>query len=144
MYTSGISGFRGAKISTPGSLASAAVLDDSFIAQEKMEVKQIAFLVSTATVSSGNIVVTVKKRITVNSASGEVTLGTLTIPTAIAAGKMYYKNISPVKLDAGEQVVFEVTTAAAGGGAAGSGYACILADQSPEQPLDNADMVASA
>lgn len=142
MYTSGISGFRTA--ASAGSLTAAAVLADDFIAQEKMEVKQIAFVISTATVSSGNIVITVKKRITVDSATGEVTIGTLSIPTAVAAGAVYYKDVTPVKVDQGEQVVFEVTTAAAGGGAAGAGYALLQADQSPEEPADNADMVASA
>lgn len=141
MYTSGAVGMRLCQAAEV--LTSAAVLTDNFVAMEKVEVKQVGFLITTATVSSGNIVVAVKKRVTAGSASGESTVGTLTIPGGVAAGKIYYKKITPVKLDLGEQIVFEVTTAAAGGGAAGAGYSLVDYDQCPEQPADNTDMVLS-
>lgn len=130
-------------ISTAESLASAAVIA-RFMAMHQVQVKQIAFVVSTATVSSANIVVTVKRRPTVGSSSGEVTIGTLSIPTGVAAGKMYYKNVTPVTVAQGEEIVFEVTTAAAGMGAAGAGYSGFDAEHDPEVPANNSDMVASA
>lgn len=141
MYIEQFGGIRA--ISSAESLASAAVIA-RFLAMKQISVKQIAFVISTATVSTGNIVVTVKRRPTVGSTSGEVTIGTLTIPTAIAAGKMYYKNVTPVVVAQGEEVVFEVTTAAAGMGAAGAGYSSLGVEHDPEQPANNSDMVASA
>jgi hypothetical protein len=79
----------------------------------------VGFAISTATVSSGNIVVTVKKR----------------------NGGKY---IDPSLLQVGEVIAFEVTTAAAGGGAAGAGYSIVQVNYSPEELANNSDFVQSA
>lgn len=125
------------------SLGSAAVINQ-FVCQNAVMLEFIGFLVSTATVSSGNIVVAVKKRPTVGSATGEVLIANITIPSGVAAGKRYGKMISPVQFQLGDVISFEVTTASAGGGAAGAGYAMVGVNFSPESLANNASFVKSA
>lgn len=124
------------------SLASAAVVQ-SFTVLEQGQVDRLYFAVSTTVVSSGNVVVTFKRRPTLNSASGEVSIGTIVIPAGTAAGKVLYKGVTPVVCAAGEQIVIEVTTAAAGGGAAGNGQGFFFMEQDPETDANNADMQLS-
>ncbi|NCX93159.1 MAG: hypothetical protein EBX40_00570 [Gammaproteobacteria bacterium] len=124
-------------------LTSAAVVQ-SFTVLEQCQVSDIFFVISTAVVSSGNVVVTFKRRPTIGSATGEVSIGTVVIPGGAAVGKVYYKKVSPVVCAVGEQIVIEVTTAAAGGGAAGNGQGFFEAEQDPETPANNADMILSA
>jgi hypothetical protein len=116
----------------------------SFTVQAQCQVDQLFFAISTSVVSSGNVVVTFKRRPTLGSTSGEVTIGTLTMPSGAAAGKVYYKAVAPVVCLAGEQIVVEVTTAAAGGSAAGNGQGFFDAEQDPETNANNPDMVLSA
>lgn len=125
------------------SLGSAAVVNQ-FVCQNPVMLEFIGFLISTATVSSGNIVITVKKRPVVGSASGESSVATITIPSGVAAGKRYGKMISPVQFQAGDVISFEVTTASAGGGAAGAGYAMVGVNFSPESLVNSANFVQSA
>lgn len=124
-------------------LTSAAVVQ-SFTVLEQCQVSQLYFAISTATVSTGDIVVAFKRRPTLGSSSGEVTIGSLTIPSGVAAGRVYYKYVDPVVCAAGEQIVIEVTTAAAGMGAAGNGQGFFSAQQDPETDANNSDMVESA
>lgn len=124
-------------------LTSAAVVQ-SFTVLEQGQVDRLYFAVSTSVVSTGNVVVTFKRRPTLNSASGEVSIGTIVIPGGTAAGKVLYKAVNPVVCAAGEQIVIEVTTAAAGGGAAGNGQGFFHMEQDPETDANNADMQLSS
>lgn len=96
----------------------------NFIALAKVQVKRVSFVVTVATVSSGGIVLTFYKRPTAGGGvtTGQTSLGTITIPAAAVAGAVYYLDISGATLQPGEALECDVTTAAAGGGAAGSGY----------------------
>jgi hypothetical protein len=125
------------------SLTSAAVINSQPIVKRCL-IKRLSFIVSTATVSSGNIVITAYYRPTVGSSSSQVSLGTITIPTSIAAGKVYYKDITPYSAAPGGDVSFSVTTAAAGGGAAGAGFCAVEFEQDPEVAANESNMVASA
>lgn len=125
------------------SLASAAVINRYLVAQQQ-EVSLLALAISTSVVSTGNVVVTFKRRPTLGSSSGEVSLGTITIPNGAAAGKTYYKSIDPVVCAVGEEVIAEVTTAAAGMGAAGNGQGFVCSNEDPEEFSNNSDMVESA
>mgnify|MGYP003347377665 FL=1 len=100
--------------------------------------------ISTAVVSSGGVVITVKNRPTVASAAGESTITTLTVPAGTAAGKVVYKDINEALIVPGGSLVFEVTTAAAGGGAAGGGIYGFVACEDPEYKLNESSMIASA
>lgn len=137
-------GLAGMGTQGPAVLTGAGVLAHRYMAQMALKVVRVGISISTATVSTGNIVITVKKRPTVGSASGESTIGTLTIPTSIAAGKKYYKDLSGVHVDPGEEIAFDVTTAAAGGGAAGAGVPFCEVEEDPEYVGNQSDMVASA
>lgn len=108
-------------------------------------VKRIGATVKTATVSSGNIIIDFDKRVLTGSDTGRVTsgVGRLTIPTAIAAGKVMYKDITPVDLNVGDQVIVTVTTAAAGGGAAGGGTYFFEFIDRHETMANQTDAVAS-
>lgn len=125
-------------------LTAAAVHGKTLLPQDKMLINRIQMHVTTATVSTGNIVVAFKKYLAPGVSAGAVTLGSITIPTAIAAGKVYYKDISSVGLEPGQEIVVEVTTAAAGGGAAGAAVFALVGEEDPEVPANMSNMVASA
>lgn len=129
--------------STAQSLASAA---DMLVYNvcEQIVVTRIMLQVSTATVSTGNIVVSVYERPTYGSSSGQVLIGTLVIPSGVAAGKIYYKDVESVKIPQGSQLAFVCSTAAAGGGAAGAGFSNFKAFMASEDPKNVSQMVLSA
>ena len=128
----------------PGSLGSTAVISEHVCIGNQVEIRRVAIAISTATVSTGNIVVTVRNRPTVGSATGQSTLATLTIPTGVAAGKVYYKDVNQAIIVPGGSIAFEVTTAAAGGSAAGAGVCGFIAQEDPEYAPNLSSMVASA
>lgn len=125
-------------------LTAAAVQTFGWLAVENVRATRIGIKITTATVSSGSIVINFRRRPTFASSSGQSSLGTITVPTAIAANKVYYKDITPVNMTEFDQVVVEVTTAAAGGGAAGQGVAFLVVDYDAETPANDSNMVASA
>lgn len=106
-------------------------------------VAELRAMITTAVVSTGGVVVAFKRYPTYGSSAGAVTLGTLTIPAGTAAGKVVYKRINPSNLIPGDQLVAEVTTAAAGGGAAGGALYSFSAEEDPEYPPNQSDMIAS-
>lgn len=125
-------------------LTSTAVIAEWVCGTGRFQVKRIGFVVTTATVSSGNIVLEVNHRPTALSSSSEVQKDTLTIPGGVAAGTVYYTEVTPFALGPGESISLEVTTAAAGGGAAGKGFFCFEVDEDPEYKSNESEMVASA
>lgn len=130
---------------TVSDLTSAAVAQ-RYIATAKVIVKRVAVSIQTATVSNVSIVITPRKRPTPNSSASQSSGSTITVPTAIAAGSVYYKDLAtPLTFQPGEELAFEVTTAAGGGGAAGAGWCfpCQV-EESPEVPLNLTNHVASA
>lgn len=126
------------------SLASTAVIQ-KFSALRQFIPRRLAIGITTATVSNANIVVTVKKYLALNNNANAVTLDTIVIPGGVAIGKMYYVDLNgATKIAPGEELVFEVTTAAAGGGAAGKGIAYVECEDSPEMPANHSLMIESA
>jgi hypothetical protein len=125
------------------SLASASVVQTNVVGVG-MRVRRFGFQIKTATVSNVDIVVKLKQYPIASSSANAVTLATLTIPTGIAAGAIYYKELDSVKIVPGNGLVVEVTTAAGGGGAAGDGYAFIEGYHHPEDPRNVSVMVLSA
>ncbi len=106
--------------------------------------------ITTLTNSTGNISVKFDRRPTAGSddSRGNGDVGTLTIATGKAAGACYYEDTDYVvagtgawvaTLDEGEQVVFEVITAAT---TAGEGIPWLLVEVDPELPANNSAMVA--
>lgn len=114
--------------------------------QRRCEIRRIALSVAiTSATSTANPVVTFQRRPTPGSATGAVTLGTITIPTGSAAPKVYFKDITPVILNAGESIAFNLTTQGTdASAAAGTAYAGAELLPTPEVPLNESNMVASA
>ena len=125
------------------SLASAAVHGE-YVCVEQCALKRLAFALSVSVVSTGACVVAFKKRTAIGVTANEVTLGTLTIPATATAGKVVVKEINEAVLAPGEVLALEVTTAAAGGGAAGSGYYGYVLEEDPEYVLNQANVIVSA
>lgn len=121
-----------------------AAVHGEYVCIEQCALKRIAFAVSVAVVSSGASVVAFKKRTAIGVTAGEVTLGSLSIPAGTAAGKVVVKEINEAILAPGEVLALEVTTAAAGGGAAGQGYYGYVLEEDPEYVLNQANVVVSA
>lgn len=135
---------KAANKATSVDLTSAAVADVSYVFGCQAKVKRIGFIVTTATVSTGSIVMAFKQYPVAGSSSNAVTIGSLTIPTGVAAGAVYYKDLSGTVMVPGDELVCQVTTAAAGGGAAGVGYYFFELERDPEYASNQSDMVASA
>lgn len=111
----------------------------------RCKVKRLMFLEETLVVATSTApVVEFNRRPTVGSSSGEVLLGTLTIPDATAIGTVIYKDIEPVVFNPGEELSFEHVTQAAGGSIAGDGYYAVECEDYPEQPGNETKMTASA
>ena len=125
------------------SLASAAVVGPKFNAHRHVAVKRVGVKVVGAITSSGAIVLNVRKRPIPHSSSGQSSLGTITIPAAAALGASYYLELDEdlATLRPGEQIALEVTTAAAGMGAAGNGQAWIDAEDNPKALIDDTSFI---
>ena len=134
----------------PAVLTSTGVKSEFACIGERVAIQRVAIAISTAVVSSGGVVITVKNRPVVASAgtpgtaTAESTITTLTVPAGTAAGKVVYKDINEALIVPGGSLVFEVTTAAAGGGAAGGGIYGFVASEDPEYKTNESSMIASA
>jgi len=87
-----------------------------------------------------NVVASFKYRPTPGSATGEVVIGTLTLPVAAAIGKQYYKKLFDYLALPGGELVVDITTASTAGAAA-FGF---FGEPQWANPLDNANQIASA
>lgn len=119
-------------------LSGAAVHTTFVPVMAQMKVKRLEVLVSVVTVGAATIAF--KRRPTFASATGEVTMGSVVVPAATAAGKVVYKDITPVVCFPGDQIVYEITSAAT----SGSAHYGVAGELDPEQPANQSDMIASA
>ena len=111
-------------------------------------VLRVGEVITTAVVSNVTAQVAFDRRIVTSGDVGRVaaldgTNGVLLIPTGTAIGKVVFKDVR-VDLDPGDQIVPEVTVAAAGPGAAGAGRYFYEYIERHETPANCADMVLSA
>lgn len=128
----------------PIDLTATGVPDFSYVVFEPMRVWRFMAYVTTATVSTGTIVVQMLYRPVYGSSSGQVVVATVNIPTGVAVDKIYYKDLTPYNIAAGNEIAFNVSTAAAGGGAAGGCILQFLADFSPEAAVNQSKFVLSS
>lgn len=138
MYTKTLGGVQG-PVGSAQSLASNAVIAQ-FVFDRPADVDQVQFVVKTALSSSGDTVVSFRKRLVVGSASGEVVVATINIPTGTAAGVVVYKRLNEVSFSTGQVLSVQVTTAAT---SAGDGYASFNAEFDPETPVNQAMLASS-
>lgn len=101
-------------------------------------INEFHVLVSTVTVGDASI--QLKRRPTYGSASGEVVLATVVVPGGTAAGKMLVKRFKGVDVEPGDEIVYEVISAATSGGALYDQRS----DNDPEAPGEQADVIESA
>lgn len=113
---------------------------------EGVTLTRLMFFVKTLVASStANEVYTFYQRPTSGSTSGQVALGTLTIPTASAVGQVIYKDIESVKLLPGQDLAIKRTTQGTDGSSvAGAGFLGFKAFSNVESPLNVTAMVKSA
>lgn len=105
-----------------------------------LSVEAVAVTITTAITVTAAIA-TLKYRPTPGSATGEVSLGTITLPvTGSAIGQQYYKRITPFKANPGGELVLDVTQAAT----AGAGVAGVVVSETTEIPGNVPAMIASA
>jgi hypothetical protein len=120
-----------------------------YIALSHVALDRLLLIVSTTVNTASPVVVQFKKRSAPGVSSGEVVLGSLSIPHLTAAGKVLYKNINEAEFQAGEALAIEVTTAASssvplGITAAGGCLYGFELQESPEDPRNEPNMIASA
>lgn len=104
-----------------------------------MIVRAAAVVVTTAMTVTAPVL-SLKKRPTAGAAGGETTEATLTTPTARVAGDVVYKRGLNIKIEPGQNLTADVTTAAT----AGAADIVIEADYASEIPAALAKMFASA
>jgi len=107
------------------------------------KVKQLQFHVTDEVVAGTTTAPTVvfTRRPTPNSATGEVVVGTLTIPSGTAVGKVLYKDVD-VSFDTGD--VLEISHTIGVGSPTGQGIAQAICEDNAETPANMSDMIASA
>jgi len=120
-------------------LSAVAVADVSHICVDGCEVSRIQVLVTVAPTVTAPVV-TFRKRPTVGSATGQSSLGTITIPVGTAIGTVVYKDISPSQFQPGDELLPDVTTAAT----VGSGIPSFVAHERPEYKANQTHLLASA
>lgn len=114
-----------------------------FTARQPMTVVGFGLQVSTtyADVSTAQVV-SLDKRPTYGSDSGREELATISMETGYAAGKVYLKKLSAIKLDVGQQLVVEQKVQGAGGGSlAGACIPFILWYPRAEVPGNQSNLV---
>lgn len=126
-------------------LTAAAAVYGGYLITRQCQVKRLMFYVTTTVASNTqNAVVEFNRRPTYNSASGEIALGTLTIPNGAVAGSVIYKDIDPITLFPGDELSFEHTVQATdSGAAAGAGFYAFEIMDDPEEAANQTKMVAS-
>lgn len=124
-------------------LSAAAGTQGEWICMKPCTIKQLQFVVSDVAVVGTTTAPSVvfKKRPTPNSTASQSVVGTLTIPTGTAIGKVLYKEVE-TDFSIGDSL--QITWVQAVGSAAGKGLPSVLAFDDPEAPANMSDMIVSA
>lgn len=125
-------------------IGEASAAHGEYVCVKPCSVKRLMFAVSDEAVVGSTTAPTVvfKKRPTPNSASGESTVGVLTIPHGTAIGKVLYKEVQ-VDFAVGDSLQISWTVGV-GGTPAGQGLASVEAFYDDENPANMTDMILSA
>lgn len=100
--------------------------------------KAAAVVVTTATASS-SVIVTITRRITAGSNTGEVAVDVITVPVSTAQGSVVYVDGLDTKVSPGEELEFAVS-----GSGTGNGDIVAFCEMTWEHPSNNTDMSESA
>lgn len=118
----------------------AAAVHGEYAVLGRCKVRRIMFMVTTA--PDAAVTLEFNRRPTLGSASGEIALGTLVIPSGTAAGTVVFKDIDPETLEVGDALALEVANA--NSASAGAGYYGFELYMDPEYSGNEANMLASA
>jgi hypothetical protein len=131
---------------TAENAAAAAAVYGEYYVTKPCSISEFKFIVTTVCLAGTTApVVEVNRRPTPGSATGEVLLAQITIPTGTAAGKVMSKRFAPVQLNVGDSLSFEhVTQAADPGTPTCSGFYDVVLEQDFESDGNQSDLVASA
>lgn len=151
-YTNG-SNFEGCIIRKSSALDTAAALTvaanvyGGYLVCKSLHIKRIMFYVTTAVAASTTApVVSFYQRPTTGSATGQILVGSLTIPTGSAAGTVVYKNTADQGINflVGHEISLQLTVQGVDAtAAAGAGFFAFELDEDPEDPRNMPLMVAS-
>jgi hypothetical protein len=117
-----------------GNIASALWSPGSPIAVTRLQILVLATLGYNVQTVEG--IVTFYKRVTYNSDTGRVALGTVRLIDATSAGRRLYKDISPHVVLPGQQIIAAVTTAPTGGTLSGTFQPEVEYIAVPEMPAN--------
>jgi hypothetical protein len=134
---------KAASTSLSGSLASVNTFALSYVCVQRVNIAQLKVVVDTAIVSTAPVVVSFFVNTAPGVTAGNYLLGTITIPGGTPVGKVYLCEINPklgVMIE-GTELMFQCTTAAAGGGAAGTVVPAVFHLEDPEVPANEANDV---
>lgn len=122
-------------------LSSTGVAAYNFLAIDNVRVMRFMAYVTTAIVSTAPVVVQLIRRPVYGSTTNQVIIGTLQIPGGTVVDTIVYKDIIPAQCLAGDQFVFNTSTAATSSGAALFDF---IFDYDPETAPNQTKYLASA
>lgn len=126
-------------VATAASLATAAVIGTFSPAYQPVVVRAVSLIFTTAVNATG--AVTVKKRPTAGSTSGETTIDILNYTTTTGAqGKCVYIDGLNTKISPTEELIFQVTDATP---TVGNAHCGVSFDETWEVPANNTDMAVT-
>jgi hypothetical protein len=129
-------------------LDAAPAVHGEYLCVKPCVIKRLMFNISEAVLAATTAPqVRFSKRVLQGSDTGAVVLGSLTLPSGAAVGEVYYKDIDPVQFQVGDTLKVEntVQTVDPGSGTeTGQGYYAFEADESPEEAVENSEMIESA
>lgn len=131
---------------TAENLAATAAVYGEYYVTKPCSIAELRFHVSTVILAGTTApVIEVNRRPTPGSASGEVLIAQITIPSGTAAGKVMVKRFAPVQLNVGDSLSFEhVTQAADPGTETGAGFYDVVLHLDEESDDNQSDLVVSA
>ena len=119
---------------------STAVKASKYVGPNPVRITGIACVITTA-MTVTNAILAITQRPTPGSASGEVTLATITLPvTGSAIGDCVYKRIDPVTVPAGSEITLTLTQAST----AGAAVTMLEVEDAFEHPSNNTKMKLGA
>lgn len=106
-----------------------------YIALRRLTVKRLYFIVSGLDIV-GTPTVVFKKRLKPLSAAGESAIGTIALVNGTAVGKVVFKSVNPIELDAGQTIAISWTQ-----GTTGQGHARFEVEPHTEAFANQANMI---
>jgi hypothetical protein len=138
---------KSAGYQTAANLAASAAQWQGYAVMSPISIKRAMFFVTTAVSANSTAPqVAVKSRPTYGSATGAVTVVSVTVPSGSTAGQVIYASCSDnVRIQAGYELSLEVSVQAVDGNTAtGAGFIGCIYEMSPDANANQALLVAAS